>query len=412
MKRFLAALLISVSVFSFAGCGKNDAKEEKAIAVSVQKADGSDIENSNTFLGTTKIKDSTAVTVEMPGVVEETYVSSGDRVVKGQELLKMKGTDVENSIKTAEAAYNTALGAYNDSSEMTKSQLETNLEKAKSSYEAANKMYEEASASFEETEKSYEEGNTSETAYKAAKAVVDQLKNNADQAQKSYEAVQKAYDAGGDSEQAKAAVEQAETALNVAKSNRDKLVLKAPCDGVITAKTFEAGETASQAQPAFIISETNVLSITLSVTDSDIKKFSKDQSVNVKLGDEEVTGKVSEVPQVPDPATSLYKVEVDVDNFNEKYSAGTAAEVSISIEKQTNVITVPKKAVFEEDGKKYVYIVDSDNRARKKEVTTGIETEKDIEISGEVKLDDIIVVGGLSLISENTKLFPVEKKED
>ena len=89
-----------------------------------------------------------------------------------------------------------------------------------------------------------------------------------------------------------------------------------------------------------------------------------------------------------------------------------AAEVEVSTEKQDDTITVPKKAVFDEDGQSYVYIVGDDNRAVKTEITKGIETDSQVEIISGVDEDDTIVVGGLSLIGDNTKLFPVEKKED
>ena len=88
-----------------------------------------------------------------------------------------------------------------------------------------------------------------------------------------------------------------------------------------------------------------------------------------------------------------------------------SAEVEVSIEKQDNVITVPKKAILEEDGIKYVYIVGEDNRAIKNEVTTGIETANTVEIKSGVNADDTVVIGGLSLISDNTKLFPVVKED-
>ena len=88
-----------------------------------------------------------------------------------------------------------------------------------------------------------------------------------------------------------------------------------------------------------------------------------------------------------------------------------SAEVEVSIEKESNVVKVPKKAILEEEGNKYVYIVGDDNRAVKKEISTGIETADTVEIKSGVESDDTVVIGGLSLISDNTKLFPVVKED-
>lgn len=135
MKKYLIALLLTVSTFMLTGCGSTEpVQEEKAIAVSVQSAKGGDIENTNIFSGTTKIKDETAVTVEMGGTIEEMNVQLGEKVTKGQTLLKIKGTDIENSIKSAQAAVNSAQAAYNDSDVSmanTENQLESGLTNAK-----------------------------------------------------------------------------------------------------------------------------------------------------------------------------------------------------------------------------------------------------------------------------------------
>ena len=416
MKKYLIALLITTSAFMLAGCGKTEpVQEEKSIAVSVQAAKGGDIENTNTFSGTTKIKDETAVTVEMGGTIEEMNVKLGDKVTKGQVLLRIKGTDTENSIKTSEAALNTAQAAYNDSDVSTASSqnsLETALSNAKIAYDKATSGYEEAQRQFENTQQLYQAGAVTEDAYKQAQASLDQTQKGVDQAKASLDSAQKAYDIGvSKREQQKAAIEQAQTALEVAQSARDKLVLKSPVDGIITTKNFDVNEMASQGQPAFIISSTGILQVDLNITQSDIGKFTEGQTVDVIIDGEKVEGTVNHVPTVADASSSLYKVEILVNNPDGKFKAGMTAEVEVSIEKQNNVITVPKKAILEDEGKKYVYIVGDDDRAVKKEITTGIETESTVEIKSGVDADDTVVIGGLSLISDNSKLFPVVKED-
>ena len=416
MKKYLIALLLTVSTVTLLGCGKPEpVQEEKAIAVSVQAAKDGDIENTNTFSGTTKIKDETSVTVEMAGTIEEMNVSLGDKVSKGQVLLRIKGTDIENSVKSAEAGVKSAQAAYDDSNitiENTQNQLDSALENAKLAYDKAVSGYEETKRQFENTAQLYEAGAISENDYKQAQANLEQTQKSVDQAKASLDSAQKSYDTGvGSREQAKAAIEQAQVALDTALSNKDKLTLKAPVDGIITAKNFDVNEMASQGQPAFVISSTGILQVDLSVTQSDISKFTEGQIVDVIIDGKTVEGTVNYVPTVADAATSLYKVEVLVNNPDGEFKSGMSVEVEVSIEKQNNVVTVPKKAILEEDGVKYVYIVGDNNRAVKKEVTTGIETVSTVEIQSGVDTDDTVVIGGLSLISDNTKLFPVVKED-
>lgn len=415
MKKFLIIALTCTSLF-LVGCGSKPVQEEKSIAVTVQAVKNEGIENTNVFSGTTKVKDEIAVTTEMGGVIEEMYVNLGDEVKAGQPLLKIKGTDIENSIKSAEASLKSAQAAYNDSNVTvanSQNQLESALNNAQINYDKAQSGYEEAQRQFSNTTQLYEAGALSEDAYKQAKSGLEQTQKGVEQAKAALDAAQKSYDTGvGNREQAQAGINAAQVAYDNAVSNRNKLTLVSPVDGVITTKTFDVNEMAAQAQPAFVISSMNTIQIDLSITQADISKFSADQKVNVTIDGNTVEGTVRYVPSVVDSKSSLYTVEVLVDNEEGQFSAGMSADVEIITDKQDDVITVPKKAILEENGQSYVYVVGDDNRAVKTEITKGIENDRQVEITSGIDSDDTIVIGGLSLISDNTKLYPVEKKED
>ena len=167
----------------------------------------------------------------------------------------------------------------------------------------------------------------------------------------------------------------------------------------------------SQQQPAFVISSPNTLQVDLKLTQADLAKFTVGQEVDVTVNNKKVKGTVTYVPAVVEEKTSLYDVEIIVDNSQNDFKAGMSADVEVSIEKQDKAITIPKKAIFEEDGKKYVYIANSDNKAVKTEVTTGIVTATTIEIKSGISKDDTVVIGGLNLISDGTSIFPVTKED-
>lgn len=416
-KYFILMITVALSSLLIVGCGKAEQPEpeEKSIAVTVQAAKDNEIENKNTFSGTTKIKDETSVTVEAGGIIESMNVELGQHVSKGDTLLTIKGTDVENSIKTAEAALQTAQAAYNDSDktiENSQNQLDAALKNAQLTYDKAKTSYEETKRQFDLNEQLYQAGGITEDAYKQLQAGLDQAQKAVDQAQAGLDQAQKSYDTGVSSrEQAQAAIQQSQVAYDNAVSARDKLTLKAPVSGVITTKNFEVNEMASQSQPAFVITSSDTLQIDLNVTQSDIDKFSEGQTVDVIIADQTVEGTVNYVPSVTGANTSLYTVQIVIDNSNGEFKAGMSADVEVSIEKQENAVTVPKKAIVEEDGLKYVYIVSPENRTVKKEITTGIETESKVEIVSGVDADDTIVIGGLSLIADDTKVFPVVKED-
>ncbi len=400
MKKYLALILATITIFSLTGCGKQEVQqEEKSIAVSVKAAKSGEIKNTNTFTGTTKAKDETAVSVEIGGTVESVRAEVGQRVQKGDVLLTIKGDDVQDGVNTARAAVESAKASSESSVEQTKIQMESNLKSAQLAYDEAKRTYEI------QTEL-YEADVISEDTYKQVEKGYNQAKDALDSAIKSYdELLPKVVEAG------QKGVEQAQASYDSAARNIEKLTLTSPVDGIITAKNCNENELISQQVAAFVISNPNILQVDLKVTSGDLDKFAVGKEVKVIIGEEETTGTVKTVPTTVDNSTSLYTVEILVDNGEGKFKSGESAEVEVSIEEESGVVTIPKKAIVEEDDKKYVYIVTKDKKASKVEVQTGIETAEEIEVKNGVSDSDTIVIGGTSLIDDGTKLFPVVKED-
>lgn len=400
MKRYLALFLATITAISLVGCGKKEVQqEEKSIAVSVKAAKSGEIKNTNTFTGTTKVKNETSVSVEIGGTVESVRAEVGQEVHKGDVLLTIKGDDVQDGVNTARAAVESAKAQSDSNIEQTKINLETSLKNAQLAYDEAKRNYEIQT-------QLYNSDVISEDAYKQVEKGYNQAKQALDSAIKSYdELLPKVVEAG------QKGVEQAQASYDSAARNIDKLTLTAPVDGIITAKNCDENELISQQTPAFVISNPNILQVDLNVTSADLDKFTVGKEVKVIIGDDTTTGTVKTVPTTVNNTSSLYTIEILVDNAEGKFKAGVSAEVEVSIEEESGVVTIPKKAIVEEDDKKYVYIVTKENKASKVEVQTGIETATEVEIKNGVSDSDTIVIGGTSLIDDGSKLFPVVKED-
>jgi len=406
MKKNLALFLLVTSL-GLSGCAQAPKEVEKPIAVSVQAAKGGEIKNINKFTGTTKVKEETSVTVEMGGTIQEIYVELGQEVKKGDKLLVIKGDDVQNAIKQAAAALEIAKANYNNT---TDGSIESQQNSLNNALKLAQMSYDEAKRSHDNNTQLYQAEAISEDAYKKSQVGLDQAKQSLDMAQKSFDT------SNGKSipelkELAQKQLNQSQVSYDVAASNLNKLTLNAPTDGIITVKNFNVNEMATQQKPAFVISSPNTLQIDLMVTQTDLPKFTAGQEVDVTMDNKSVKGTIRYVPSVVNTATSLYDVEILADNSQGNFKAGMSADVEINIEKKDQVITVPKKAIFEEDGKKYVYIANSDNKAVKTEITTGIITSTTLEIKSGLSKDDKVVIGGLNLITDGTYIFPVAKED-
>jgi membrane fusion protein, multidrug efflux system len=82
---------------------------------------------------------------------------------------------------------------------------------------------------------------------------------------------------------------------------------------------------------------------------------------------------------------------------------GQTGTVLIS-EVRKNVIAIPQKATFEDDNKRYVFVVDKDDVASRRLVTIQTETEDQVVVGSGIGPGDKIVVDGVKLVQDGKKL--------
>ncbi|MFA6193918.1 MAG: efflux RND transporter periplasmic adaptor subunit [Parcubacteria group bacterium] len=161
-----------------------------------------------------------------------------------------------------------------------------------------------------------------------------------------------------------------------ARAQIDKTVITAPFDGIVSKQDVEEGEVAQSNIAIITLSSRDSFKIEAYASEIDVRNIHVGDSAQVTLDDG--SGRVfdAEINSI-DPTEDLinnvsnYKVTL---NFRENVldlRSGVGASVSVAAEKKNDVLLVPRDAIFEEGGKKFVYI--SKNGLReKKEIQTGI----------------------------------------
>jgi membrane fusion protein (multidrug efflux system) len=69
-----------------------------------------------------------------------------------------------------------------------------------------------------------------------------------------------------------------------------------------------------------------------------------------------------------------------------------------------NAIIIPQKATFEVLDKRYVFVIDKDNRVKSKEITIGADMEDLFIVTGGLSENDKILLEGLRKVKENDKI--------
>lgn len=289
--------------------------------------------------------------------VSEILVKVGDTVAEGDLVARLDTTDLDEQIKNAQAA----LGTEKQQSELAIAQAQRRVEDARNQ----KKIYEDRG-----------QGEMSDEAWD------DQLRQASLAIEDAQDALRSAMlSAGGSSATAQS--------LKDLKRQRGQCEITAPAAGVITEIQAVAGAPATNIAS---IEDPAALEVTAQVREYDVNSIHVGQTVEFTSGAKDVFhGRVAFVaPKASQSASgeATYQVKFSVDDASELLRLGMTAKARIMLEEKKGVFSVPLDAVgTDAEGNAVVYAkrtgADGNAAFEPIVVTTGMETDLAVEISGE-----------------------------
>ncbi|HEY0602870.1 MAG TPA: efflux RND transporter periplasmic adaptor subunit [Herpetosiphonaceae bacterium] len=205
---------------------------------------------------------------------------------------------------------------------------------------------------------------------------------------------------------AEAGVSQARAQLQSAKLSRDKAVLKAPFDGVVTGVNVDVGDSATSSAasgaPITIVDDSK-LHLDVNVSERDVAQLRKGQSAQVvidALGTDVITGTLSYVAPAATVVQNVttYLVRIDLPKQNEAIRVGMNASVEIATLEKEDALIIPASAVRSEGSKRFVRIKQGDTFVDR-EIRIGLGNDIEVEVvSGLNEGDQIAVLGSASTV--------------
>ncbi len=195
-----------------------------------------------------------------------------------------------------------------------------------------------------------------------------------------------------------AQVKQAEATLNQTRYQISQKSLTAPIEGIVTNVAIEKGETASLSQVAISMNSLSNFEIESNIAESDIAKVSLGQKVEITfdafIATEKWEGKIIKI----DPAETIiqgvvyYKTIIGLSSNDERVRPGMTANLEIETARKENALILPRNAVKESNGRKFIQILDS-KEIKEKEIETGLkDAGGNIEIISGLKEGDKVVI--------------------
>lgn len=341
---------------------------------------------------------------EAAGRITEIFVDVGSKVKKGQELAQIYNDVQKAQLQQAQAAVTVSKAAI----EMQKVMVETTqsaLVAAKAGVEAAESQLKNLAVTRERLEKLFSEGAIS-------RQQLDDVIAQHDSASARLTAAKSEEKRAGDAiqsakmtlEMRRAELIQATANLNSVQVLLDNTLVRAPFDGVITARHADPGAMAGPAAPLFRIEQINPAKIIGTIIEKDLYLIEADKTpavISVDAIREEYRGVVSRIYPAIDSTSRTGRIEILLQNPDLRLRSGMFAKISLLINTSENKPVVGRDALLKYENNYYAYLIEN-GHAVKRQVKVGIIDEDRVEVVEGLQPGELIISKGLEFIREGS----------
>ncbi|MGJ1206005.1 efflux RND transporter periplasmic adaptor subunit [Sphingobacterium lactis] len=376
---FKATFLLLGTVSIMASCSESKSKEKenntKALALPVYTVEKSEAVTVKDYLGTIEGKVNVEVRPQVEGLLQEIYVDEGSYVQKGQKLFKIDPSfyqeDVNNMVANERVA-------------------KAKLKNAKLEVDRLRPLVEND--------------------------VISDVRLAA---------------AESDYQVAKAGLDQAAAEVRSAQLSRDFTVITAPVSGYIGRIPKRIGNLISKGdkEPLTNLSDIQEVYIYFAMNESDFLYFSKAQAkkdsiegrkydklkrltfpeVTLMMADgEEYSSKgiVDAVNGQVDRTTGSISLRATFPNPNNILRSGSTGTLKIS-EVKSNVLQIPQVATSELQDKTFVYVVDKNNQAQRRNIKLAGTSKDKYIVSEGLQVGDRVILSGFDKLTDGSPITPI-----
>jgi membrane fusion protein (multidrug efflux system) len=205
---------------------------------------------------------------------------------------------------------------------------------------------------------------------------------------------QKSYDqkiiSQSEYDKAKYDMEVADSGKKTAEVDIDRMTIRAPFSGVITDRFIEKGQTIPTQAQLFTLLDREPLKAKIYLPEREIFGLQENQLVDLALNaqkDVKFQGHIRQINPAVDPKTGTVKVTVEVAHAPDAVRPGSFIDVKLVTQRHDNSILIPKKALVEEAGDRYVFLITKGTAVRKN-VQIGFMDDQNAEITKGINSGD------------------------
>jgi RND family efflux transporter MFP subunit len=173
------------------------------------------------------------------------------------------------------------------------------------------------------------------------------------------------------------------------------LVLKAPIAGTVDALTAQPGDLIAPGTVVMRVADPKAVYARLGLEPEDATRVKGGQPVTLSALTTRATvadGRITEVDARVDPTTRLASA-VGLPQSSGNLVPGSSVRGRIVLDSHPDALTVPRAAVLYSEDKPYLYVANG-GKAHRREVSTGLIDDSQVEIVNGLKTGESVIVGG------------------
>ena len=180
--------------------------------------------------------------------------------------------------------------------------------------------------------------------------------------------------------------------------------IRAPINGVISARKIKVGNTIGPNEPTFTVTDLDPLLAFVHVPEKEFRKIAPGQNAEVvidALGGTRFAGTISRISPTVDPQTGTFRARVEVPDATRTLKPGMFARVNIVYERRQDALQLPRTAILDADGQQSVFVVAS-GKAEQRTIRTGLSNGGWIEVLDGLKGSEQVVTVGQAGLKTGT----------
>lgn len=354
-------------------------------SIAIREVSEGDFEDVLLFNSTVEPKTSVFVNVIQGGAVSEIFVESGQKVTKGTPLLKVYNPNAELNYLTQETAIVEQINNLRNIRVNIKNQqltldqqllsIDNDFKNAKRQYDLDKKLFGKgvvAKNDYDKTTQQYQFQKQRSGVIK--KSVAEEKKSRDVQLSR-----------------INTSINNMQKSLELLRKNKENFTVKAPVDGLLSSFNPTLGENYNQGQNIGKIDVLDGYKLVALVDEYYIAKLKEDISGKVAINTNDYQIRLSKIH--PEVINGQFRIEFQFkkDSIAKDIKRGMSLKSKVFLSNNSKALLIPKGQFYHETNGKWVFVLDSNNKAVKRNIKIGRENPFYYEVLDGLKVGDKVI---------------------